>query len=93
MTKISTVFGVITLVLVICGVLVASSLPDGLESVAESLAFAERAYDGFASPFADYETSFIANSWLSQVAAGLLGVAVMFGVCVLLGRSLSRRGR
>ena len=94
MTRVVVVFGVVTLVLVVFGAVVASSLPDGLEFVAESLGFAERAKDeGFASPFAGYETSFIGNSGLSQVAAGLAGVALMYALCVLLGRSLSRRER
>ena len=92
MTKVLIVFGVISLVLVIFGVLVASSLPDGLESVAETLGFAERADEGgFAGVFAHYETSFIGNSWLSKVAAGLVGLAIMAGLCVVLGRSLRRR--
>ena len=57
-------------------------------------ALPERATDeGFASPFAGYETSFIGNSWLSQVAAGLAGIALTYALCVLFGRSLSRRER
>jgi cobalt/nickel transport system permease protein/cobalt/nickel transport protein len=83
----------LTLTLVLLGVLVASSSPDGLEVVAESLGFAGRASEGRAwSPFADYEFHPIGSSWPAQVTAGLVGVALMYGFGVLLGR-LVRRGR
>lgn len=86
-------FAAVTLALVLVGVLVASSMPDGLESVAEHLGFSTRAADGGAwSPFADYEAAFLEASWPAQVAAGLLGVALMYVFGTLLGRSLKRKG-
>jgi hypothetical protein len=86
-------FAAATAVLVALGVLVASSLPDGLEHVAESLGFAGRAAEGAShTPFADYEAAFVENSWLSQVAAGALGVALLWGFGALLGSTL-KKGR
>jgi hypothetical protein len=92
MKKIAIFFGALTLVLVLFGVLIASSLPDGLEHVAESLGFADRAGDGAWSPFADYETRFFGSEWWAQASAGLLGVAIMYGFGLLLGRFVRRRG-
>ena len=93
MNRTTKFFAALTLALVVLGVLVASSSPDGLEHVAESLGFAGRAHTGPAySPFADYEASFFRNSWLAQVAAGLVGVGLMYGFGVLLGKSLRKKG-
>ena len=92
MRSVAIVFSTLTLALVVLAVLVASSLPDGLESVAELLGFAGRSEEsGFDSPFADYQTRFIGNSWLSQVVAGLVGIGAMWSFALLLGRSLRRR--
>ena len=92
MRRVAIVFSALTLALVVLGILVASSLPDGLQAVAESLGFAGRSEEGgFDSPFADYETRFIGNSWLSQMVAGLVGIGAMWGFTLLLGRSLRRR--
>lgn len=93
MAKTIRFFAVATAVLVVLGVLVASSMPDGLEHVAEALGFAGHAEDVAAwSPFSDYEATFLGNSWLAQVAAGVVGVALLWGFGVLLGSSLKKRG-
>ncbi len=84
-------FGVLTLALVLLGVLLASSAPDGLESVAEWLGFAERAEEGEAwSPFAGYEFRLIGSLWPARVTAGLAGVALLYGFGMLLGRFVRR---
>jgi len=63
---------------------IASSHPDGLESVAEHLGFASRGTAVLAgSPFADYQTRL--------VPAGLVGVALMFGFGFLFSRTLKRK--
>ena len=93
MKRIILFLGALTLALVVLGVLVASSLPDGLESVAELLGFSNRAAEGEPwSPFADYGFRLIESSWPAQVVAGLFGVALMYGFGVLYGR-IVRRGR
>jgi hypothetical protein len=92
MAKTIRFFAVVTAVLVVLGVLVASSMPDGLERVAENLGFAGRADEGAAhTPFADYEAAFVESSWLAQVAAGVLGVALLWGFGSLLGATLKKR--
>lgn len=93
MAKTNRFFVATTLGLVLLGVLVASSMPDGLEHVAESLGFAGRASEGQSwSAFADYEASFVEGAWLSQVTAGILGVALVWGFGTLLGRALKKKG-
>jgi len=93
MTKTTGFFAILTAALVLLGVLVASSLPDGLEHVAESLGFAGRASQGAAwSPFADYEAAFVEGSWLAQVTAGIAGVGLIWAFGALLGRTLKRKG-
>jgi cobalt/nickel transport protein len=93
MAKTTRLFATLTAALVLLGVLIASSLPDGLESVAETLGFAGRASPVAAwSPFADYEAAFVEGSWLAQAAAGLVGVALVWAFGALLGRTLKKKG-
>lgn len=87
-------FGGLTLALVIFGVLVASSDPDGLETVAESLGFASRAAEpGAWTPFADYETAPLGSGWLSQVLAGLVGISLMYCFGILFARWVRKKDR
>lgn len=60
---------------------IASTAPDGLERVAETLGFASRGTAPAArSPFADY-----------PAGTGLVGVALLYGFGVLFGRTLKRK--
>lgn len=91
--KTTRLFAILTAALVLLGVFVASSLPDGLEHVAESLGFSGHAAQGIAwSPFADYEAAFVNGSWLAQVTAGIVGVALIWAFGALLGRTLKKKG-
>jgi cobalt/nickel transport system permease protein len=74
------------------GVLFASTQPDGLEKLAENVGIAERAKAYLATPLADYETRFLESSWLRKASAGLAGLGVIYGACLLLGR-MTRRQR
>ena len=71
----------------------ASTNPDGLEYVAESLGFADSAKDHQTadSPLADYTVSGVADSRVSGGLAGLAGLlvvaAIMAGLIWLLRRS------
>jgi hypothetical protein len=70
----------------------ASSDPDGLERAADDLGFGERARDAFFSFLPDYTVPGVEGN-LSTILAGLLGVVLVFGATVLLGRLLARRRR
>ena len=70
----------------------ASSDPDGLERAAEDLGFLDQARDAVFSIIPDYTVPGVDGN-LSTILAGLIGVAIVFGVMVVLGRLLARRRR
>lgn len=73
----------------------ASSSPDGLERVAADEGFeaaaAEEPVWGL-SPLFDYQMPGIGDERVATAVAGLIGVIVLFGLILLLGRALGRRG-
>jgi hypothetical protein len=68
----------------------ASPDPDGLERVAEDQGFLWAARDALYSVIPDYSVPGIEGT-PSNVLAGLIGVFVVFGLMVVLGRVLARR--
>ena len=68
----------------------ASSDPDGLERVASDQGFVDRAQDALYSLIPDYAIPGIDGN-LSRILAGLVGIAIVFGLMLLLGRVLARR--
>jgi hypothetical protein len=92
MKQIAVLFGCMTLALLAARIVLVPCAPDGLESVAGALGFADLAVEGEAwSPFADYETRFFESVWFARLSAGLLGVVLLCGLGVFWGRSLPRR--
>lgn len=75
------------------GALFASSLPDGLEKLAERTGIAGRARNLLQTPLSDYELHFLGPQWLGKVLAGLLGLLAVYGVCLLIARWAGKRGR
>ncbi len=71
----------------------ASSLPDGLESVAERTGFSGTAEDSpaTASPLADYETPGVADDRVSGALAGVLGALLVLVLGGALFHVLRRR--
>ena len=68
----------------------ASSDPDGLERVAGDQGYLETARDAVYSIIPDYTIPGIDGN-LSTILAGLIGVAIVFGLMIVLGRVLARR--
>ena len=64
----------------------ASSHPDGLEWVAEQYGFLKEGAPLFVTPLADYAVPMISNEAMSTAFAGLIGVALVAGAGVLVGR-------
>jgi cobalt/nickel transport system permease protein len=61
----------------------ASSFPDGLEYVAQKLAFVKHSDQAFAATFSNYQVSFVSGS-ASMVMAAIIGIAlVAFGTFVV----------
>jgi hypothetical protein len=82
---------VVALVVIVAAIL-ASPDPDGLERVAEDQGFLGAAREAVYSIIPDYAIPGVEGS-LSTILAGLLGVAIVFGLMILLGRVLARRRR
>ena len=70
----------------------ASPDPDGLERVAEDHGFLGNAQNALYSIIPDYSVPGVGGN-LSTILAGLIGVLVVFGLMMLLGRVLARRRR
>ena len=89
-----TAVGVAAVVLASCGVLVASSNPDGIWRLAGQIGIAARATSLVSAPLADYHVSWLGASWAAKTAAGLAGLVLVGGVCLALGAVAGRkRGR
>ena len=67
----------------------ASSDPDGLEKVAETLGI-EEAESTPTGLMPDYTVSAIENSYLSTLVAGVLGVFVVLGATLVLGKTITK---
>lgn len=82
---------VLAAVVVVLAAAFASPDPDGLERVAEDHGFIERAEDALFQVIPDYVLPGISDPLLATVGAGLIGLLVVFGLVVGLGRLLGRR--
>lgn len=71
----------------------ASNAPDGLERVAIDAGFAEQGTDAAYEVLPDYSVPLLGDGPLSLIAAGLIGVTLIFGLVWLLGRVLARRAQ
>jgi cobalt/nickel transport system permease protein len=69
----------------------ASANPDGLERVAEDLGFLNQGLDSPIKILPDYTIPVFGETALSTILAGLVGVVVIAGLIILLGRNLRRR--
>jgi cobalt/nickel transport system permease protein len=85
------VLGVAAVVLGSAGALLASSLPDGLEKMAEHLGISGRARSLLVSPFPDYEWQTGANPVAGKILAGLAGLIIVYSACRWAGQLLARR--
>lgn len=71
----------------------ASADPDGLERVAEDLGFIDRSGNLLPGLLGDYAIPGVDDPAISTILSGLLGVAIVGGGILLLGRLLARRSR
>lgn len=72
---------------------VASDLPDGLETIANSLGFAAQAQNGASAPapMPDYELPALAGLAIAKSAAGAIGVATVAALAFLLARVAAKQ--
>jgi len=71
----------------------ASSSPDGLERAAELLIEPDgtEPANAMPAPMPDYTVPGVPSMRISSGLAGVIGVAVTFGVCLVAGKLVSRR--
>lgn len=69
----------------------ASSLPDGLEKVAEVLGFSTREKEPLFKVMPDYSFPWVGEGALATVLAGLVGVAIILGGFYLVAKILRPR--
>ncbi|MGQ0606921.1 MAG: PDGLE domain-containing protein [Chloroflexota bacterium] len=75
---------------VVAAALFASGNPDGLERVAEDIGFLDAAEGSPFSLIADYVVPGM-DGPMATIVAGLIGIAVLFGIVWLIGKALARR--
>lgn len=67
------------ILLVTGGVLVASASPDGIQKLG-------RAQTLITTPFTGYQVAALGGGWLARAGAGVAGLGLVYGACVLIGR-------
>ena len=73
-----------SVLLVTIGILIASAAPDGIMKLSVELGVPLRAWAH--APLAGYEWSGFESSWVRRAMAGLSGLVLIYGACVLTGR-------
>jgi cobalt/nickel transport system permease protein len=76
--------------LVAVGVLVASTAPDGIQTLAGQLGISTHVPTWLHGPLADYEWKAFKSDWSRKASAGFTGMALLFGVCMLTGRLVGK---
>lgn len=84
---------VASLILATTGIIVASTLPDGIEQLAKKLQLPLSAGLLFRSPLRDYQVQTLGASWLSRASAGLIGLLLIYFACVIGSYLLTRTRR
>ncbi len=77
--------------LVTFGILWASAAPENLARMAAQFGISAHAPVWLHAPLADYQFQGAASLWLRKASAGLAGLALIYGICALTGRLLTRQ--
>jgi hypothetical protein len=80
---------ILTLICLTALIPLASSDPDGLEKVAETLGV-EEPESHSPSPMPDYTVPAVENEYSSTLIAGVAGVFLVLGAAFVLGKSMTR---
>jgi cobalt/nickel transport system permease protein len=71
------------------GFLMASSAPDGIQKLGAQLGLNSKTT--FHAPLADYAAGYFESAWMRRATAGLAGLLLIYGVCLLAGRWIGRQ--
>lgn len=72
------------------GVLVASTAPDGIQRLGDEAGITARVRTLLHTPFTNYHLALVPSNIAARVLAGLAGIALVFGACLLVGRAVAR---
>jgi len=81
---------VAAVLLVGAGILVASTAPDGIQTLGAQLGISSHVPGWLHGPLADYEWKGLSSEWARKASAGFTGLALLYGVCLLTGRLVGR---
>jgi cobalt/nickel transport system permease protein len=68
------------------GVVFASSSPDGIARLAIQTGIASNAHTLISTPLKDYQATWLGTGWPAQAGAGVAGLGLVYGVCLMIGR-------
>jgi len=83
--------GLAAVLLAAVGVLVASTAPDGIEKLGLQTGIAPHVRTLISTPLSGYEAAFLKAGWLRKASAGLAGLALIYGACLLIGRAVASK--
>ncbi|HEX4748031.1 MAG TPA: energy-coupling factor ABC transporter permease [Bryobacteraceae bacterium] len=90
--RLSFLIAFAAMMVVLCGVVVGSRLPDGLERLALRLGV-PLAHPVLHAPLSDYYIRQFGRNWPSQATAGLLGIICIYLICATASHLLARARR
>ena len=74
------------------GVLFAATTPDGIQKLGLETGIASHAQALISTPLSGYQASFLRAGWPGKTGAGMAGLGLIYGVCVLIGRGRRKTG-
>jgi cobalt/nickel transport system permease protein len=77
-------------VLILAGAGIASAAPDAIQQLAIQSGI-DTAKVWMSAPLADYQLAALGSDWARKASAGLVGLMLIFGVCLLIGRMITRQ--
>ena len=86
--RLATALAGMSLLLAGAGFFVASGRPDGIQKLAFEAGIAAHARTLFTSPLAEYKLQMMASPFLARSLAGLIGLLVIYVVCLAVSRVL-----
>ncbi len=93
MSRTTAAVGITSLVLGATGLLIASNAPDGLEQLSAHLGLRWNPKPLLHAPLADYHLQWFNSVSLNRATAGLLGMMIVYMICLLGSRLLARARR
>ncbi len=83
--------GLAAVLLAAVGVLVASTAPDGIQKLGLQTGIASHVRSLVTTPLTGYQVAFFQAGWLRKASAGLAGLALIYGACLVIGRAVARK--